>query len=187
MEEEDRIQLVERAAERAQLLETVQQMPNGLNTMLGDRSEENLSDGTRPASLPPCLFASCRPACAYTTPFTGLLKARSGICQFCLCPTIGQTQRLSLARGFLKDAEAMLMDEPTSALVSGLFLSFFPLIVAEHLCLAISHVHELCGFVTAGPGCGGTCRRLGEAVAQAGRPPPHGHHRSPQTLDDKVL
>lgn len=53
MEEEDRIQLVERAAERAQLLDTVQQMPNGFNTMLGDRSEENLSDGTMPACLPP--------------------------------------------------------------------------------------------------------------------------------------
>ena len=83
----------------------------------------------------------------------------------------------------------MLMDEPTSALVSGLSLSFFPLIVAEHLCLAISHVRELCGFATAvtGPCCRGTCRRLGEAVAQAGRPPPHWHHRSPQTLDDSVL
>ena len=46
MKEEDRILLVEQAAERAQLLETVRQMPNGFNTMIGDRSEENLSDGT---------------------------------------------------------------------------------------------------------------------------------------------
>lgn len=46
MEEEKRIQLVEDAAERAQLLETVRQMPNGFNTIIGDRSEENLSDGT---------------------------------------------------------------------------------------------------------------------------------------------
>jgi len=46
MKEEDRILLVEQAAERAQLVETVRQMPNGFNTMIGDRSEENLSDGT---------------------------------------------------------------------------------------------------------------------------------------------
>ena len=72
MEEEERIKLVEEAAELAELLHVVKQMPNGLNTMIGDRSEENLSDG--------------------------------------------QTQRLSLARGFLKDAEAMILDEPTSAL-----------------------------------------------------------------------
>eukprot|EP01043_Picozoa_sp_COSAG02_P069739 COSAG02_NODE_12078_length_1601_cov_23.046471_2_plen_59_part_00 len=46
MKEEDRILLVEQAAERAQLAETIRQMPNGFNTMIGDRSEENLSDGT---------------------------------------------------------------------------------------------------------------------------------------------
>ena len=46
MKEEDRILLVEQAAECAQFLETVRQMPNGFNTMIGDRSEENLSDGT---------------------------------------------------------------------------------------------------------------------------------------------
>ena len=72
MEEEERIKLVEAAATQAQLMHTVNSMPNGLNTMIGDRSEENLSDG--------------------------------------------QTQRLSLARGFLKDSEMMMLDEPTSAL-----------------------------------------------------------------------
>ena len=72
MEEEERIALVEAAAAQAQLMGTVNSMPNGLNTMIGDRSEENLSDG--------------------------------------------QTQRLSLARGFLKDSEMMMLDEPTSAL-----------------------------------------------------------------------
>ena len=72
MEEEERIKLVEAAAAQAQLMHTVNSMPNGLNTMIGDRSEENLSDG--------------------------------------------QTQRLSLARGFLKDSEMMMLDEPTSAL-----------------------------------------------------------------------
>ena len=72
MEEEERIELVEAAAAQAQLMGTVNSMPNGLNTMIGDRSEENLSDG--------------------------------------------QTQRLSLARGFLKDSEMMMLDEPTSAL-----------------------------------------------------------------------
>ena len=72
MEEEERIKLVEAAATQAQLMGTVNSMPNGLNTMIGDRSEENLSDG--------------------------------------------QTQRLSLARGFLKDSEMMMLDEPTSAL-----------------------------------------------------------------------
>ena len=72
LSEPERIMLVEEAASNAQLLATVQAMPNGINTKIGDRSEENLSDG--------------------------------------------QTQRLSLARGFLKDAELMLMDEPTSAL-----------------------------------------------------------------------
>ena len=66
MEEEERIKLVEAAATQAQLMHTVNSMPNGLNTMIGDRSEENLSDG--------------------------------------------QTQRLSLARGFLKDSEMMMLD-----------------------------------------------------------------------------
>jgi hypothetical protein len=70
LSEPERIALVEEAASNAQLLETVQAMPNGINTKIGDRSEENLSDG--------------------------------------------QTQRLSLARGFLKDAEVIMMDEPTS-------------------------------------------------------------------------
>ena len=65
----------------AHLHSTVKQMPNGFNTMIGDRSEENLSDG--------------------------------------------QTQRLSLARGFLKDAEVMMMDEPTSGKKKrSFFLSF---------------------------------------------------------------
>ena len=36
---------VEEAAKLAQLHSTVMQMPNGYNTMIGDRSEENLSDG----------------------------------------------------------------------------------------------------------------------------------------------
>ena len=36
---------VEEAAKLAQLYTTVMQMPNGFNTMIGDRSEENLSDG----------------------------------------------------------------------------------------------------------------------------------------------
>eukprot|EP01052_Picozoa_sp_SAG31_P023203 SAG31_NODE_1897_length_6964_cov_2.677349_4_plen_815_part_00 len=70
--EPERIRRVEEAAALAELLETVRAMPNGLNTRIGDRSEENLSDG--------------------------------------------QVQRLSLARGFMKDAEVMLLDEPTSAL-----------------------------------------------------------------------
>ena len=47
MEEEERIKLVEEAAELAQLLHVVKQMPNGLNTMIGDRSEENLSQLTK--------------------------------------------------------------------------------------------------------------------------------------------
>ena len=58
MKEEDRILLVEQAAERAQLLETVRQMPNGFNTMIGDRSEENLSDGTT-SCLAACFPMQC--------------------------------------------------------------------------------------------------------------------------------
>jgi ABC-type bacteriocin/lantibiotic exporter with double-glycine peptidase domain len=71
----------------AHLHSTVKQMPNGFNTMIGDRSEENLSDG--------------------------------------------QTQRLSLARGFLKDAEVMMMDEPTSGKKrkNTPFISAFPMFV----------------------------------------------------------
>ena len=69
----------------AHLHSTVKQMPNGFNTMIGDRSEENLSDG--------------------------------------------QTQRLSLARGFLKDAEVMMMDEPTSGKKNAPFISAFPMFV----------------------------------------------------------
>ena len=72
--EEEQLSLVEEAAGKAELLETIrEQMPNGINTTIGDRSEVNLSDG--------------------------------------------QTQRLSLARGFVKgNAELMFFDEPTSAL-----------------------------------------------------------------------
>ena len=36
---------MEEAAKLSQLHSTVMQMPNGFNTMIGDRSEENLSDG----------------------------------------------------------------------------------------------------------------------------------------------
>jgi ABC-type multidrug transport system fused ATPase/permease subunit len=43
--EPERIALVEAAAAEAELLETVRGMPNGLDTRIGDRSEENLSDG----------------------------------------------------------------------------------------------------------------------------------------------
>jgi hypothetical protein len=52
---------VEEAAKLAQLHSTVMQMPNGYNTMVGDRSEENLSDGqTQRLSL--VRFRACSPA-----------------------------------------------------------------------------------------------------------------------------
>ena len=120
MEEEDRIQLVEDAAERAQLLETVRQMPNGFNTIIGDRSEENLSDGTNL-----CLRANAWPIFDITSETT---------LQRLCCRNTGQTQRLSLARGFLKDAEVMMMDEPTSALVCGHCLLTLHFSISYHRC-----------------------------------------------------
>ena len=59
---------VEEAAKLAHLHNTVMQMPNGYNTMIGDRSEENLSDGqTQRLSL--VRFQAFPPAPSLLRPF----------------------------------------------------------------------------------------------------------------------
>ncbi|MBV9464340.1 MAG: ABC transporter ATP-binding protein, partial [Verrucomicrobiae bacterium] len=64
-------QEIERAAERAQAMEFIRKLPQGMNTYVGERGAQM---------------------------------------------SVGQRQRIGLARAFLKNAPILLMDEPTSAL-----------------------------------------------------------------------